>query len=84
MTDLYILGLISMKPMSGYDVEQNLKNTMVDRWGGILVGSIYYALNKLEKGNYIKVCETRTVGKKSTKIYKITELGKEHKKECVM
>ncbi|MCP1528798.1 PadR family transcriptional regulator [Bacillus pumilus] len=84
MTDLYILGLISMKSMSGYDVEQNLKNTMVDRWGGILVGSIYYALNKLEKGNYIKVCETRTVGKKSTKIYKITELGKEHKKECVM
>lgn len=80
MTNLYILGLLSMKPMSGYDVEQNLKNTMVDIWGGILVGSIYYALNKLEKGNYIKVCETRTVGKKRTKIYDITEFEKNTKK----
>jgi len=84
MTDLYILGLLSMYPMSGYDIEQKLKLTMIEKWGGVLVGSIYYALSKLEKRNYIRVFEIKTVGKKTVKIYEMTELGKQYKRECIV
>jgi len=84
MTDLYLLGLLSIKEMSGYEMEQYLKNMMIDSWGGILVGSIYYALNKLEKRDYIRVSEIKSTGKRQTKIYEITELGKVYKKECIV
>ena len=38
--------------MSGYDIKQMLQTMDAKRWGGVLIGSIYYALKKLEKNGY--------------------------------
>ena len=39
--------------MSGYDIKQMLQTMDAKRWGGVLIGSIYYALKKLEKTSEI-------------------------------
>ena len=48
MTRLLVLGMLKMEPMSGYDIQQLLKLKNADQWGGVLIGSIYHALKKLE------------------------------------
>ena len=75
MTELFILGLLQQQAMSGYDLQRTLSSSNVELWGGILVGSIYHALHKLEKKQYISIVETKTVGKRETKIYAITTSG---------
>ncbi len=47
--------MLNMQPMSGYDIQQMLKLTNADRWGGVLIGSIYHALKKLEQEKYIEI-----------------------------
>lgn len=46
MTRLLVLGMLNVQPMSGYDVQQGLQMTDAERWGGVLIGSIYHALKK--------------------------------------
>ncbi|WP_249529548.1 PadR family transcriptional regulator [Paenibacillus brevis] len=46
MTRLLVLGMLDMKPMSGYDIQQMLQTTDAERWSGVLIGSIYHALKK--------------------------------------
>ena len=48
MTKLLVLGLLDGGPMSGYDLQQKLGGADAERWGGVLPGSIYHALKKLE------------------------------------
>ena len=75
MTELFILGLLQQQPMSGYDIQQALESSQVELWGGILVGSIYHALHKLEKKDCVVIVETKSIGKRKTNIYDITETG---------
>lgn len=55
----------------------------MDSWTKIQSGSIYYALNKLEKEGLIILSETVGIGTKVRKIYSITEKGKNKLKELV-
>lgn len=48
MTKLLVLGLLEEHPMSGYDIQQKISMADAERWGGVLVGSIYHALKKLK------------------------------------
>ena len=52
MTKLLVLGLLDGGPMSGYDLQQKLGGADAERWGGVLPGSIYHALKKLEVEGY--------------------------------
>jgi DNA-binding PadR family transcriptional regulator len=55
----------------------------MDSWTKIQSGSIYYALNKLEKEGLIVLSEKAGTGSKVRKIYSITEKGKLELKELV-
>lgn len=83
MTQLIVLGFLSMKPMSGYDIQQLLQMTDAKRWAGILVGSIYHALKTLEKDKYIEISSLEQTGMRQKAIYTITEEGRRHLKSLI-
>ncbi|WP_274307209.1 PadR family transcriptional regulator [Solibacillus daqui] len=83
MTQLLVLGALNMQPMSGYDIQNMLQENEAERWSGVLVGSIYHALKKLEQNNFIEIDRIEHSGNRQKSIYKITELGKEHLKDLV-
>lgn len=75
MTRLMVLGLLRMKSMSGYEIQQILQTSQTDLWAGILPGSIYHALKKMEKENLVEVESVEQTGHRIKAIYKITEKG---------
>lgn len=83
-TKLVVLGMLDMKPMSGYDIQTTLQVMDAERWSGILVGSIYHALKKLEIEHYIEIDRIEYSGNRQKSIYKITQLGKEHLNELTI
>ncbi|WP_259473415.1 PadR family transcriptional regulator [Clostridium estertheticum] len=55
----------------------------MDSWTKIQSGSIYYALNKLEKEGLIVLSEKVGSGAKARKVYSITQNGKRELRELV-
>lgn len=83
MIKLLVLSMLSIKPMSGYDIKSMLEVSDTQRWAGALPGSIYNALQKLEKDSYIEIDSVETNGNRQKANYKITNIGKEYQKELV-
>lgn len=77
MTRLMVLGLLKMKPMSGYEIQQILEVSQTDLWAGILPGSIYHALKKMEKEGLVEIDSIEQTGHRIKAIYKITEKGEQ-------
>lgn len=77
MISAFILYYLNMKPTHGYEIQKFIQISGVDQWAKIQSGSIYYALNKLEKDNYIQVLREERTGSRVRKIYTITEIGKQ-------
>lgn len=77
MISAFILYYLNMKPTHGYEIQKFIQISGTDQWAKIQSGSIYYALNKLEKDQYIKVLREERTGSRVRKIYEITESGKE-------
>ncbi|MDQ0229772.1 PadR family transcriptional regulator [Metabacillus malikii] len=75
MTRLVVLGLLKRKPMSGYEIQQLLLTSQTDKWAGILPGSIYHALKKMDKEGLVAIEAVEQTGNRSKAIYKITESG---------
>lgn len=84
MTKLLVLAMLSIKPMSGYDIKTMLELFDAERWSGILIGSIYNALNKLEKDGYIEISRIESTGHRQKAIYQITEKGRQYEKELII
>lgn len=84
MTRLLVLGILKMKPMSGYDIKQILTLKNADQWGGVLIGSIYHAIKKLEQEKNIEIESVELTGHRQKAIYKITEKGKKHLEELII
>ena len=84
MTRLIVLGVLDMKPMSGYDIQQVLKSNDAERWAGVLIGSIYHALKKLEQEGHIEINGIEQTGHRQKAIYRITKSGKGYLKELVL
>lgn len=78
MTQLLVLGLLKEKPLSGYDIQMALKSSGSESWGGVLVGSIYHALKRMEKEGYITVASVEQTGQRQKSVYRITENGVRH------
>lgn len=83
MTKLLVLAMLGLQPMSGYEIKTMLELNDAQRWAGVLPGSIYNALNKLEKDGYIEVMSLETNGHRQKAIYKITEKGEAYQKELI-
>lgn len=81
---LLILELLSQQSMSGYQMKQILEQTDAKRWSGVLPGSIYNALNKLEKDGFIEIESIKMTGNRQKAIYKISEKGKQHQKKLIL
>lgn len=83
MTRILVLGLLDVQPMSGYDIQQMLRLSDAERWGGVLIGSIYHALKKMAKEGLVAIDSLEQTGNRQKAIYRITETGKTHLAELV-
>lgn len=84
MTRLLVLGMLDIQPMSGYEIQQMLKLNDSERWGGVLIGSIYHALKKMEQEKLIKVASIEHTGMRQKAVYTITDSGKNHLRELIL
>lgn len=75
MTRLMILGLLSSRAMTGYEIQHELQLYHADKWAGILSGSVYHALKKLEQEGMIELDLVEKTGNRSKASYKLTEKG---------
>lgn len=73
----FILYYLNIKPTHGYEIQKFLQMSGIEQWTRIQSGSIYYALTKLEKENYIRVLREERTGTRVRKIFEITDSGKE-------
>ena len=64
-------------PMSGYQIQLILQVSQTEQWAGILPGSVYHALKKLEKEGMVVLKGTEKTGNRLKLIYEITPTGKE-------
>jgi len=72
-----VLGLLTHKPMSGYEIQQVLQMTQSDKWAGILPGSIYHALKKMEGEGLVRLESVEHTGNRAKAIYRITDRGRD-------
>jgi DNA-binding PadR family transcriptional regulator len=80
-SELTILHLLAERPRHGYEIEEVIEARGMREWTAIGFSSIYYLLNKLEKGGGEKrpaLAESRLeqgAGGPARKVYAITQTG---------
>lgn len=83
MVRLWILGLLMKRPMHGYEIKQYLEITRSDQWAGILPGSIYHAIKRMESEGLIEQLALERAGNRTRAVYTITPAGKEEFKRLL-
>lgn len=73
-TKLAILGLLTMKPLSGYEIKKLIEKSIGHFWSESN-GQLYPTLNKLLKAQLISLSEKSAKGKKISLLYSITKEG---------
>jgi DNA-binding PadR family transcriptional regulator len=76
--DLVVLGFLKRKPMHGYEMAGFFEKRGIDMWIKIKTPSIYKALNRLEKKEFISYKFVQSEISPSKKVYSITKNGKEY------
>jgi len=76
-----LLGVLAIKPSSGYDIKKFCDRTISHFWNENF-GHIYPVLSQLEKEELIRILDTGDSSRK--KIYQITEQGKEVLKDWML
>lgn len=84
MTKLLVLGLLDEGPLSGYDIQQKVNQADAGRWGGVLPGSVYHALKKLEQEGSVVLANVELTGHRQRAVYRITSRGREHLQALVL
>ena len=72
-----LLGLLTIEPMSGYDLGQNIRTSVGYMWNESY-GQIYPNLKKLAAGGFVTSKAERQKSKPDRHIYSITKKGREH------
>ncbi len=75
-TRLLVLGLLNESPKHGYEIQKWLEQSRTDTWANVLPGSIYHALQQLQKEGLVQVAQTPQVGHRLKAIYAITDAGR--------
>ncbi|GKX64980.1 PadR family transcriptional regulator [Inconstantimicrobium mannanitabidum] len=83
MIKVLILYYLSLKPTHGYEIQRFIQINHMDKWTKIQSGSIYYAINKLQKEKLIILKEEYGFSSKARRIYEITDKGREELKNFV-
>lgn len=82
--DLVLLGFISERDCSGYDIMTLIRQRELDRWAKISTSTIYNRLNRLERNGFLEGRNEREGNRPERTTYSITEKGRELlKKEVV-
>lgn len=81
MVQLLILFFFSIKSTHGYEIQRFINLNRMSEWNNIKSGSIYYAINKLERDKYICMIDKPEEGEKKKQIYEITEKGRDALKD---
>lgn len=71
-----LLGLLTIEPMSGYDLGQMIKESIHHFWNESY-GQIYPNLKKLSSGGFVTRKTKKQKGKPDRNIYSITHKGRE-------
>ncbi len=71
-----LLGLLTIAPMSGYDLGQTIRGSVGHFWNESY-GQIYPNLKALEAGGFVKSEKERQKGKPDRHIYSLTKKGRE-------
>jgi PadR family transcriptional regulator AphA len=69
-----VLGLLGMKPMSGYDIKRAVDRTIRHFWAASY-GQIYPELKRLEEAGWIAGADASR-GERARRVYKITAKGR--------
>ncbi len=77
MVQLLILYYLSLKSTHGYEIQKFIQMNHMEEWNSIHSGSIYYAMNKLQKEGLIDLVEKIGAHEKSKRIYAITTKGRD-------
>lgn len=75
-TQYALLGIISLKPMTGYDIKKFIDQSISFFWSENY-GHIYPVLKKLEREKLVSKQVKHTTGKPAKNIYSITEKGRQ-------
>src|SRR5580765_4956904 len=73
---LLVLGLLQRQPMHGYELRRVAVESRMESWSGILPGSIYHALKKLEQEGLIAPARDKHAGGHTRAVYSITAAGR--------
>jgi len=74
-TEYAILGLLSIEPMSGYDMKTFISKSIGFFWAASY-GQLYPTLNALHKGRYVSKKKKPRRGKPDRNLYSITKKGR--------
>jgi PadR family transcriptional regulator AphA len=74
-TPYAILGLLSIEPMSGYDIRRNLEESLSHFWSESY-GQIYPALKRLEATGLIAPAKGATTGSRRRRMFTLTAQGR--------
>jgi len=77
VTRLTLLGLLSSKPMHGYELRQQMRLWSMEHWVDIHAGSIYSALPRMAAEGLLQVTEVSQEGNRPQRtVYDITPAGR--------
>jgi DNA-binding PadR family transcriptional regulator len=79
-TPFALLGLLSIQPMSGYDIRKSIQEDLIYFWNESF-GQIYPALKHLAKQGLIAPVRQAQGGRRSRKVFALTSKGREHLQE---
>lgn len=75
-TRFAILGLLTVEPMSGYDLRKHFQESLIYFWNESY-GQIYPALKRLAKEGFVTPVKSAQAGKRDRRVYSLTSKGKE-------
>jgi len=75
-----LLGLLTVEPMSGYDLGLTIRGSVGHFWNESY-GQIYPSLKKLANNGFVSCKTERQKGKPDRRIYSITKKGRERLKQ---
>lgn len=81
--NIAVLGLLSERPMHGYQIVSEVKHRSMDKWARINTASIYNTLSSLLDSKNLKSHTESGYSAPSRKVYSITGKGKKELKKSL-
>lgn len=81
--ELVVLGLLSQRPMHGYQLHHEIEKAGMELWAEVNLSSIYNTLNRLEQSKMVRSKKERPSRMPERSVYHITKSGKE-KLACLL